>query len=42
MLIAFDFLIMASENHLRAFVRRLRCKASLHEPIIFQKKLLIK
>lgn len=35
---AFDFLIMASENHLRAFVRRLKMQGITYEPIILSKE----
>ena len=35
---AFDFLIMASENHLRAFVRRLKMQGINYEPIILSKE----
>lgn len=35
---AFDFLIMASENHLRAFVRRMKMQGINYEPIILSKE----
>lgn len=34
----FDFLIMASENHLRAFVRRLKMQGITYEPSILSKE----
>lgn len=37
-LIAFKFLRMGSENHLRAFVRRLKMQDAIYEPVILSKK----